>query len=52
MGKQIYLTDDQIELLRRVLAPENFSCETEDEEHDIKMYRIRDQLIEKLQKRG
>lgn len=46
------MTYDQIQLLFRVLAAEKLACEVGDDEYDIKMFNIRDQIVEKLQKRG
>jgi hypothetical protein len=50
MGKQIYLTDNQVQLLLQVLGPGNFSCETGDDEYDEKMLSTRDRIFEKLMK--
>jgi hypothetical protein len=50
MGKQIYLSDKQIDFIKRVLDPYNFHFESGAEEEVEEAFAIRDQIISKVSK--
>lgn len=50
MGKQVYLNDKQLELIKLVLAPGNFSKESGTDEEIEEVYRLRDEILLKVSK--
>lgn len=50
MGKQVYLTDLQIELIQLAFAPGNYSFEAYEEDEEIKRAEAAEDLLRKVSK--